>query len=931
MPTSAGTNAHVILEAYQPPPLSAELQNATHSENRHILPFVFSAFSLRSLRSTVAAYADHLDDNPAIPLADLAYTLACRRSVFPVRASFSAAGSSSLADKLRQWVAADTVSRPSNSAGASTEKRILGIFTGQGAQWPTMGRGLFLAFPRVRRTLDELDDALQTLPLADRPQWTIAQELAAESPHSKLDLAEVAQPLCTAVQILLVDLLTAAGISFHTVVGHSPGEIGAAYAAGILSARDAIRIAYCRGLVLAQTSQSNTRTPRGGMMAVTTSYEDAQDLCSLDSVEGRIKIAAVNSSSSLTLSGDIDAIEEVRAILDDEKKYARKLHVDQAYHSHHMVPYADAYVRKLQDCGITVHAKNGNDDTTWISSVKPRTRMDGDASLQFQYWADNMVNPVLFSQAVHYAWENAGAVDAVIEVGPHPALKGPASQTLSEAAGDAAKEPVYVGLLSRGNDDVDSFSSSLGVLWQAFGQGSVDLGSLDRYATESAPRQLLKDLPAYRWDHEKAYWHETRQTRARRTRKDKPHDMLGMRTTDGVQGEMRWSNLLRVSEIPWVRGHTLQGQIVFPATGYIVTATEAVRQFSSDRKLRVLEIRDFDIHRAMALEETHDVETLFALSVGAESLDEAALSFKYHACIHRDTTELTLLASGSIRLSFQHAGESSGPQLGRQEALPPNLLSLDPEEFYAFLKDVGYDYDGSFRGVRSIKRKLNYGSGSLSIVKEEWGGPEPLMAPAFLDQALQAIFVAWGYPGDGSLLEVHVPVRIDSIRVDVAAWTRARVACDLADFVSTLQSRPGAVQGDVGVSCPRNQTLLVQLEGVTVISLAPDTGALSRQIYTRTSYWPLYVDSPLSFPPRPIPQQETDWAWDLERVSLFYVRRITAAFPPGSRDNLALPHHKFFFVFADDVLSRLDQGSLPYVRDEWLSDTESDIEAILSK
>lgn len=116
-----------------------------------------------------------------------------------------------------------------------------------------------------------------TLPPQDRPSWSIISELLETKESSRLDQAEVSQPLCTALQIMLVIILRNANVTFDAVVGHSSGEVGAAYAAGIISASDAIRMAYYRGLHLHLGQGLGGK--QGAMMATSTTFEDAEELC----------------------------------------------------------------------------------------------------------------------------------------------------------------------------------------------------------------------------------------------------------------------------------------------------------------------------------------------------------------------------------------------------------------------------------------------------------------------------------------------------------------------------------------------------------------------------------------------------------------------------------------------------------------------------
>lgn len=159
------------------------------------------------------------------------------------------------------------------SKNASTPARILGVFTGQGAQWPSMSRELLSSSRVFRDSVQRLQKVLDECP--DPPSWSIKNELMASASDSRLQEAAVSQPLCTALQIGLVDLLKVSGVEFHGVVGHSSGEIGAAYAAGRLTARDAILIAYYRGVHAKLASGLNGS--KGSMMAAGLDVEEAID------------------------------------------------------------------------------------------------------------------------------------------------------------------------------------------------------------------------------------------------------------------------------------------------------------------------------------------------------------------------------------------------------------------------------------------------------------------------------------------------------------------------------------------------------------------------------------------------------------------------------------------------------------------------------
>ena len=289
-----------------------------------------------------------------------------------------------------------------------------------------MGIELLRASKFASQVIERLETRLLQLPVADRPTWSLRQELEKEPSSSRIGEAALSQPLCTAVQILQVDLLRVAGIYFLAVVGHSSGEIAAAYAAGFISAEDAICIAFYRGLhsILALGSDGSS----GAMIAIGTSAEDMQDLCADPDFRGRICIAATNFPISVTVSGDRDAIDELKIILDDEKKFSRVLRVDKAYHSHYMLPCSEAYLNSL--AALDMHVDNGR-QFTWVSSVLDVEGMSGrQMLLRGKYWDSNMIRPVLFQKAIANACTVVDPFDCALEVGPHPTLKGPTLQII---------------------------------------------------------------------------------------------------------------------------------------------------------------------------------------------------------------------------------------------------------------------------------------------------------------------------------------------------------------------------------------------------------------------------------------------------------------------------------------------------------------------
>ena len=306
---AGGTNGHAVLEAYP-----EGLPEMPILERRPYL-FKISAADDMALKQTSLKFAAYVEASKPV-IRDLAHTMLACRSTLKKSMIFTAGNHEEVVAALR---------RDDHSVYmklSEVQRELIFVFTGQGAQWVQMGMSLIDLSPLFKSVLHECDRLLSKLP--DPPAWTIIEELSKANETSNIYRAEFSQPLCTALQLGLVVVLESWGVTPDAVVGHSSGEICAAYAAGILSLRDAMVISYYRGLVL---SCPSAQASKGSMCAVGLNEDEANDL--LQNYAGRVQIAAANSPSSYTLSGDADAIKKIVAQLAREKRYCRELKVDQ--------------------------------------------------------------------------------------------------------------------------------------------------------------------------------------------------------------------------------------------------------------------------------------------------------------------------------------------------------------------------------------------------------------------------------------------------------------------------------------------------------------------------------------------------------------------------------------------------------------------------
>lgn len=860
-----------------------------------------------------------LSQNPHANLPDLAWTLSSRRSEFAHRWSFSASTSEQLSAEIEKRLSTSYEPVPA----LTPEAKILGVFTGQGAQWATMAGALVRSSKFAEQIIDNLEASLAVLP--DAPSWSLKSELLADTENSRVSEATLSQPLCTAVQILLVEMLKSLGITFSAVVGHSSGEIAAAYAAGFLRAEDAIRIAFYRGVHTKLASGRNGE--KGAMLAAGASLEDAQELCDFEELQGRISVAASNSSSSTTLSGDIEAIQEAKEVLEDEKKFARLLRVDKAYHSHHMDPCAAPYLDSLQKCAIQVG--QGESGCSWFSSVNEEEMSSSGTQLDGEYWMKNMTQCVLFSQAIQKAVETKGPFDIAIEVGPHPALQGPALQNIQDLTGDRIP---YTGLLTRQADDVESFAGALGYLWRHSALQAESIESYSRTMSGGQAHKVLKGLPSYAFDHDTVYWRESRLSKAIRTRKAPYHELLGIFCPDGTSStHLRWKNLLNVKEIPWLSGHAVQGQVVFPAAGYMSMAIDACRLVAPHRQIQSLDLLDFVIGKAIIFDERSlGVETMLVLALDDE-VDDKKDSFDgtvrvYAGAAGPETTSLIPRSSCRVRVTF---GEPAPDLLPPRASPISNCVDVDADKFYDHLANVGYIYTGPFRGLTSLRRTLDAGTALITNPARGDAVRSPTAHPATLDCTVQSVLLGFCYPGDGKLYALHVPTKIRRVSINLPLLEQ-QLGQQCLLPVDSVVNETGVISGDAHLFTADGDTTLLQMQGIEVAPLTPPRADGDAQMFFGFEMGVAAPDGELMMKGQRATEGDYTFSVVCERIAYFYLKRLLAVLSPQDIEN-AEWHHKRLVDFGRKALADLQSGHDPMVNPSWYNDSEEEIFGMMEK
>ncbi|KAI5776257.1 hypothetical protein EDC01DRAFT_715178 [Geopyxis carbonaria] len=555
-----GANAHTIVEAVESlvPNYRSDQRRRRGTSQRPFL-LTSSAHDQVSLTYNIDSLRQYSQSRPC-DLVDLAYTLGCRRSQFFYRA-FAVVSSNDKQHSLldAEWVFHEKIGKNPPNIGF--------VFTGQGAQWPKMGAELLQVFPTFRRTIKRLDEALNRL--KQPPSWKLEEALCAAPEEINIHNAVYAQPLVTAIQVALVNLFAEWKITPTVVVGHSSGEIGAAYAAGYLTEVQAIVVAYTRGLVTRKVKEN------GAMAAVGLGEREVQKYIKLYS--GKVVVACINSPQSVTLSGDIIAVEDVKASLDQYGVFVRMLKTGgKAYHSHHMKAVRGAYIEDLIDALTELGAKKlpvRKSGVKMVSSVAGTVLPS--ETLDLDYWAQNLESPVMFSQAIEVASSLRAGGNLLVELGPHTALQGPIRQIRSKLQADELSL-TYLSTLERGKDGAISILKTVGEMF--FMGVAVDMEKVN--SVEGIEGHVVQDLPRFQWNYQKMFWHENQAQIERQTQLHPRHDLLGSRILTSSHIEPTWRNILKPRNLPWLSDHKVQGETVFPAAGFFSLAVEAVTQLS---------------------------------------------------------------------------------------------------------------------------------------------------------------------------------------------------------------------------------------------------------------------------------------------------------------------------------------------------------------
>ncbi|KAF7539879.1 hypothetical protein G7054_g1806 [Neopestalotiopsis clavispora] len=790
-----GANAHVILESTESylglsaPKEIMELEEKkpVTTENHVLLPVsAGSANSLKTVAEQVSAAASRCSSREE--LQNLAYTLTHGRDQLSFRGYVLASVDGTETVKVTKTSVAEKRTNDALPYGF--------VFTGQGAQYAGMAKELLSESQLFLETIHKLDKVLQALPAPYAPSWTLEQTLLDSPETSRISDAERSQPICTAVQIGLVEMLRSYGIKPTSVVGHSSGEMAAAYAAGMLSASQAILVAYFRGFSV------KSLTSKGRMMAAGLGPDDAKSLLEAKGLQAEARVACVNSPESVTLSGSPSAIDALEAELTGQGKFARKLETNgRAYHSHMMEEIGPLYQSLIEpvlaasetedsDSGFSSDdsSNSGKAKVLMFSSVghNPERLSVLDSSMGLEtnaaYWRQNLEQPVQFSSALkslaQAAISSSPKKMQLVEIGPHSALKGPIQQIRKSMGVDEKSLPYLSTLIRKENADaaVKTLAGSLFVLGH-----SIELDSVNK-SNGSSSKRFLTALAPYPWDYSAGLlWNEPRTSIELRNRKYLRHELLGTPALTGNGIDYTWRNCLKPKEMPWIEDHKLEDQVVFPGAGYMAMAIEAVSQVTGikhqlkdgSKKDVGFELRNVNISAALVIpnetdEAAKDLELHTTMS--RRKISGANASADWHdfniSSIFWTTNQTKVHCTGSIRVVERRNVDATCTTVANTEAFDHWATT---GRWYTKWHQEGLQFGPQFRSLTTLR------TDSARVRREAIATAkmEPTVSGAYefypvhpitIDAGLQAACLS-GTAGKVTALKTWLPVFFAEMRI----------------------------------------------------------------------------------------------------------------------------------------------------------------------
>lgn len=794
-----GTNAHVVV---------AGGRNTAETSKGAGGSFLFlSAATKPALRSLAERYAERIRDCSDEDTATIANAVAHRRERLSQRLVVSTTKAKAVIHALDAFIDGADNEHLTTGEAASDELPIAFVYSGNGSQWPGMGRAAYRLSAAFRQQFEQIDAYFK-----DLAGWSLREALFSDTLEERLGLTSVAQPLIFAIQNATTAALRARGLQPAAVFGHSVGEVAAAAAAGALDLRTAVKVIYFRS-----THQEHVRG-KGRMAALIANPDTFREL---NAAAPEVEIAAINSPRALTVAGPVEQLAALGVEAKRQGKAFLDLDLDYPFHTAAMASVEQGVVADLGD----LVPRDGAVPfiSTVTGSVLPGVRLNA------HYWWRNVREPVQFAKAVQEAAKHG--VRFFIEIGPRPMLLKHIADNLEEYTGRFAT----LATLDRNDPESDPFDT---IVAKAL-VGGADLNSESLFGPPSAGSV---SLPTYPWQQQSFRWASTSETLG--IFDGTPHPLAGTRYNGDA---LEWRAYIDTAAMPELIDHRVGDQIILPGTGFLEIALIVARQWLQTENVA---IGDFEILKPLDLSggETQEVLTRVSpISNSFEILSRPRLSQAgwllncrgkmFHGSEHDGERKLDLSKANETAgddVIYRLAASSGlhyGPafRLASQASVfEGGLISVDlvpPERETTFLLDpmrLDAGIHGvflTFRELRAEERGVTY----IPVRMDKIQLVQPRVAPhrtiiEILSKNERSIFAnCHVFDKDDNRVATLRGVRCQAVPV------RHSASLDATAFIELLQPVDGVLLGQSGVSANPNDIIVAaRAEG-----LAVETAAIS--------------------------------------------------------------------------------------------------------
>ena len=722
-----GTNAHVVMGEV---PLEIKSQEENNQDIPHILSL--SAKNQSALRELTQQYLNLLD-NSSINFDRLCFTANNQRTHFNHRLSCITQSPQQLQQQLNAYLSDNEIAglRSNIIPGDRPNSQIAFLFTGQGSQYPNMGKQLYQSQPVFKQAVDSCAEILE--PYLDRSLLEILypSEFDPQNPTPQINQTQYTQPAIFTIEYALTKLWISWGIQPNFVIGHSIGEYVAATIAGIFSLEDALKLVAKRGKLM-------QALPSGGeMLAVFVSKDYVEQL--IKPYLEEVSIAAVNSPENIVISGTQKTLDLIQGdLIAAEIKYT-PLKVSHAFHSPLMKPMLE----KFQ--AIAAEISYSQPQIPIISNVTGQLADKAIASPD--YWVNHILQPVKFANGFKYLSQQR--IDIYLEIGAKPSLLSLGKAIIA----NTIKQPLFLPSLS---PKQDNWLVMLNSLAQLYHQGiKVNWNLHDRKSTPSL------NLPTYPFQRQRYWWEpEDLSASTKFNYRSKLHPLLGDRLDLANSSEIRFQIEINSNNPNYLSDHCLESEVVFPATAYLELALAAGSQIYHTNNLK---LEQFTIHRPLLLSDKATKLQVLLTSddcgYGVQIFSSEQADFILQAEVALSQQETTTIDQRSQQGPSSYGGPCCD-QLNIQEL--QQQLTPYPQaiaDYYEQLRQQGLSYGDRFQGIQQIWQGANKALGQIKL-SETLVTQGYQLHPALLDSCLQIVGAAWSNDDAG----LYLPIGIDSFQ-----------------------------------------------------------------------------------------------------------------------------------------------------------------------